>query len=418
MDFRALRHNLAEALVLLIPLSWLLGVTVFSPLIILGLGLTFAVVTIQRNNRPTIPAIKLTEIGGLILVFTVYGLVSFAWSSPVSLSTLNARNPVLIAFACICVIVLIDFFRSNLVNDAQGRRLCLCVALMGPVLLTLVVIDTPFMGGPLLQPESYRLQNARLNFSLAVNQNPNTASYFFGTGILATMRALHLHGIGFAIRVLCMIGIASYAILFAFCGSFSSGVGLFVAVAAMTLLYRDRRAFVSALVVFLCFAGGLFIIQLLCECAMAEQAREKSAAVRLEVWRGMIALWAEKQWLGHGFFTPLEVQVAETQKYYTAHSLLLQQLASGGIVGFVLIMAIMVCALNTAIICWKRGEALPVSYLIFAAPIILTHKHMVFLPEPYLWQIVWGPLILPGILLRHSLTPPPETGQSACVAGR
>lgn len=390
--------NWPVCVVVLIPLSWLLGVSVYTPLIVMWLSVTLAGYILIANRNTVSSDTGARFVSFPVLAFVAYALFSFFWSTPANFSTTNVTNPLLVILTCLSIPILYSYFSTELIHPKQGKIVCLLITVVGPILLLLIVLDSHVMNGPLIFEREMRAENGRLNFSLAVNQNPNSASYFFGIGVLVTLRALRFEFASKALKLSCWIGLIVYSIMFTFCGSISAGIGLLAAVVVNASFYKDRTALISVAVMFIAFLVGLPLIEFLCECSIAEQKRGDSAAARLAVWRGMIELWLEQPLLGHGMFTPLKIAV-NSGKTYSSHSILLHQLAGGGIIGIMLVIAIMIQTFNRAVNCARLGEITPLCWLIFVSTIVLTHKHMVFLPEPYLWLIVWGPLLAPHIVL-------------------
>ena len=222
--------NWPVCVVFLIPLSWLLGVSVYTPLIVMWLSVTLAGYILIANRNTVSSDTGARFVSFPVLAFVAHALFSFFWSTPANFSTTNVTNPLLVILTCLSIPILYSYFSTELIHPKQGKIVCLLITVVGPILLLLIVLDSHVMNGPLIFEREMRAENGRLNFSLAVNQNPNSASYFFGIGVLVTLRALRFEFASKALKLSCWIGLIVYSIMFTFCGSISAGIGLLAAV--------------------------------------------------------------------------------------------------------------------------------------------------------------------------------------------
>ncbi|MBB1202247.1 O-antigen ligase family protein [Enterobacteriaceae bacterium 89] len=125
------------------------------------------------------------------------------------------------------------------------------------------------------------------------------------------------------------------------------------------------------------------------------------SGLRISIWDHTLAETAKNPWFGHGFNYGLDFINYSGEHITTTHSVYLGALLKGGIIGFVLLMAIVIGGLFRA---WNKRESdNHYSLAIFVyALIFMSSQGMFLISNPReTWILFWFPL---GLTLSHRLT--------------
>ena len=152
-------------------------------------------------------------------------------------------------------------------------------------------------------------------------------------------------------------------------------------------------AVVLGLVFFLTPVGDLLL-------ARFEEMGTQSG-LRFSIWRHTLAEIADHPWLGRGFDYGLEFINYSGEHITTTHSVYLGSLLKGGIIGLLLLLAVIASGLWRAW-CKRRGDSRYSLAIFMYALIFMASQGMFIVSNPReTWVLFWLPL---GIALSNSLT--------------
>ncbi len=147
-----------------------------------------------------------------------------------------------------------------------------------------------------------------------------------------------------------LIDLIAAVILFstlAYTGSRGAFIAFLALVIVLVILYfkheRKRKAILAFVFILSLATASIAIINpsLLSRFAKIDKL-DRYSANRIPIWEESIKLWREKPLAGYGFGTFKSMSNNMTQKYKTAHNILIQALVEGGIVALVLLIAVII----------------------------------------------------------------------------
>lgn len=115
---------------------------------------------------------------------------------------------------------------------------------------------------------------------------------------------------------------------------------------------------------------------------------------RVGIWQDALSLIQQKPIFGWGFDKELDFVNAIGQRVHTTHSMYFATLLKGGIIGFILLLAVIVSALRISWLQIKQGQSIEASVLIFSLLFYVSQGMFVLGNPGVSWLLLWLPLAI------------------------
>jgi O-antigen ligase len=335
--------------------------------------IAFPTLILLLVNHDTFRSIIRSPVLAVYLIFAGYILLSLFWASPEDSVGSLVRRPFL---------VLILFVAINEVghrNPDLLRRVVYLSALGG------LLGALYFLGRFLLEGASGRL------FGYGALYNPLLVSHVFGFfAALWIGRYFSEERMFSPVSLFAIIGCG--ALLLA-TGSRTPLVALVASVLWVSVLVPNRKSFYCL--------GGFFLILALAVVFWPEILTQRGASYRPEIWSDALRQIAERPWFGHGFDTPMIIQLADIPyPFHEPHNLTLSVIYDLGAIGGGLWLLLYGVALAGA---WRYRKSadviwfsVPVVYGLFAG--MTEGGSFLSRPKEH-WFLVWIPLALLAVVI-------------------
>ncbi|WP_312374734.1 O-antigen ligase family protein [Stutzerimonas nitrititolerans] len=305
----------------------------------------------------------------VFLAFSGYVLLSILWSgTDKSFGTLLKR-PLYIAllFYCVAVVILAAPDRINTV---------LRISIAGAVCAALISIIVFYGSGGRGRLDGY-----------GALYNPLLTSHVYGCfaalalGLLSSTEHKREHGF-------LLISIALLAVMLLATGSRTPLVGITATVIWIVMARADRRA--------LWVLAATCVAALLLVAFMPESVTSRGLSYRPEIWKEAWSQISQKPWLGYGYDHPMVFPIKGIEDAFAdPHNMELAILFSGGVVGFVLWLALYTVSLWFA---WNnRHTPLVVAAaaaLVYGFAAGLTEGNSFMSRPKEHWFLIWIPFAL------------------------
>lgn len=310
----------------------------------------------------------------MIAIFLSYFSISGLWSANTGTLVSDLTHSIYIIFFILIFIIMNLHDKKNMMLAAIfASTVVLC-------LLTLIYVN------------KQNILHNRLNhgFSLAPENVIDMAGYF-GIGIFCGLILLRETG-----KKWLYLPIAMLFLVLLLTQSRGPLFSLIVALAPLMLLIKRLHRkdwlilgfLLAAIVLAIIFSNGYSVL------AERIQNSYSQSFVRFGIWENALSYVQQKPWFGWGFGQEINFVNEIGQRIHTTHSLYFATLLKGGIVGGLLLLAVIVYALYMGWQHIKANQALEASMFLFGLMFYAT-QGMFLLSNPGVpWVMFWLPLAI------------------------